>query len=156
VLGGTSRYVLAQTKFFGIETAVLCFPVAHYIVCSCILLLPPPLPSLCSPLPLSPPPPLQFQPDNSQYVVDTASKRHVVDLGQSPPTDYTEGKNTLTYSIDAVNVSSLKRNVLLNVGLLKLSLNTESAELLEMRFVTQVGKGPNKTLTRLVFNPLEE
>jgi hypothetical protein len=34
-----------------------------------------------------------------QYVVDAASKRHVIEMGKTPKTKYVQGKNTFEFSV---------------------------------------------------------
>jgi hypothetical protein len=92
-----------------------------------------------------------------RYVVDYASKRHVIELG-SMPCMVVAGSNTTTFSTPGIDFSSIKRSVLLNVGLLLATLvdTSSSEEAIQVSFVTNVdASGPDKSLMRHIFNPLD-
>eukprot|EP00823_Brevimastigomonas_motovehiculus_P002026 TRINITY_DN1316_c0_g1_i1.p1 TRINITY_DN1316_c0_g1~~TRINITY_DN1316_c0_g1_i1.p1 ORF type:complete len:145 (+),score=28.44 TRINITY_DN1316_c0_g1_i1:75-509(+) len=91
-----------------------------------------------------------------KYVVDYASKRHVIELGTTDSKTYAKGENKFEFSVAKVDVSSIKKNVLLNVGLFEVTLRSGKQEILTVKLLTQVAKSKDgKTLMRTVYPPDE-
>lgn len=90
------------------------------------------------------------------YVVDCAGKRHIVELGRVD-CQVAPGTNSILFTTPSIDFSTVKRSVLLNVGLLIASLKGDSdREILQISFVTNVDKsGPGSSLVRTIFNPLD-
>jgi hypothetical protein len=57
--------------------------------------------------------------------------------------------------VDTIDVSAVKRSLLLNVGLLHAALKDGDADVIEINLVTQVTKDATGGLVRTMFNPLE-
>ncbi len=89
-----------------------------------------------------------------KYVVDSASKRHVIEMGKTPSTKYIAGKNTFDFAAPGIDVSGVKQSVLLNVGLLTCTLFNGAEQVVEIKIMTQVSKGKDGQLKRLMFDPL--
>ena len=60
-----------------------------------------------------------------------------------------------TRQVDKIDVSAVKRSLLLNVGLLHAALKDGDADVIEINLVTQVTKDAVGGLVRTMFNPLE-
>jgi len=90
-----------------------------------------------------------------KYVVDSASKRHVIEMGVTPKTTYVAGENTFEFEAPKIDITGVKPSVLLNVGLLCCTLFSGSEQIVEIKIVTQVTKRKDGTLMRLMFDPLE-
>jgi hypothetical protein len=60
-----------------------------------------------------------------------------------------------TRQVDKIDVSAVKRSLLLNVGLLHAALKDGDADVIEINLVTQVTKDAAGGLVRTMFNPLE-
>ena len=74
------------------------------------------------------------------YVVDSSYKRHLLQLGSQGPHTYAAAgvKHTFKFSVDRIDVSAVKRSLLLNVGLLSVALKDGDKEVIEINLVTQV------------------
>jgi len=91
-----------------------------------------------------------------KYVVDSAGKRRVLELGESKRFVYGKGKNSFTFEAARVDVSSLEKHVLKNMGLFSAQLKDGTREVIEIKLMTQVTKDKSSgVLMRTVFNPLE-
>ena len=91
------------------------------------------------------------------FIADQTNKRQHVKLGQTEVQVMQAGPNAMTFSIDAVDVSALKKHVLTNVGLLALDLwDTARPEdpLVRVGMVTNVLEDPSGQLIRDIFDPL--
>lgn len=89
-----------------------------------------------------------------RYVADHAHKRHVVEIADTESAPLVAGAHQFEYTIDDIGVANLSRAVVLNVGLLLLTLLDGDAEILQVSMVTQVLERDGQ-LVRLVLNPLE-
>jgi hypothetical protein len=93
-----------------------------------------------------------------KFIADQAHKRKIVLLGETPPTFYGDGLHTMSFDVDAIDVSNLSRVVLANVGLLLAVLHGERdgqlQEIVQVSMVTQVTANGSE-LVRSIFNPLE-
>jgi hypothetical protein len=90
----------------------------------------------------------------SQYVVDSASKRHVIEMGQTAKTKYVQGENHFEFSAAKLDITGVKPAVLLNVGLLTCTLHNGSSQIVEIKIMTQVSKRKDGVLMRVMFDPL--
>ena len=91
--------------------------------------------------------------------MDTARKRHVIEVGSVSGVQYEAGANVFEFAVEAFDVQGIKqKHVLRNVGLLTLALSNAGQEVVEIKLVTQVEKegdeGVPGQLLRTVFNPL--
>ncbi|KAJ1619386.1 hypothetical protein T492DRAFT_1085993, partial [Pavlovales sp. CCMP2436] len=89
-----------------------------------------------------------------RYVADHAHRRHVLDLGSTPPSPLAKGTHTLEHAVKDFGVSGLSKAVVLNVGLLLLTLFDGPRELLQISMVVQVLE-QDEAILRLVLNPME-
>eukprot|EP01083_Nonionella_stella_P025100 69150_1 len=90
------------------------------------------------------------------YVVDHASKRHIIELGERTQQTYNSGENSFNFEVDSVNVTSVKPNILLNVGMLHAVMKDSTGrEIIEVKMVTQINRNSDGKLYRTIFNPLE-
>lgn len=89
-----------------------------------------------------------------RYVADHAHRRHIIDLGSTPPTPLAKGAHTLAHSVKDFGVSGLSKAVVLNVGLLLLSLLDGERELIQISMVVQVIE-KDGAIMRLVLNPMD-
>jgi hypothetical protein len=90
-----------------------------------------------------------------KFMADQANKRKIVVLGTTPPVDYPAGTHQMTFAVDEVDVSHLKRHVLANVGLLIATLYAGETEIVGINMVTQISAQPDGGLVRSVFSPLD-
>jgi hypothetical protein len=89
-----------------------------------------------------------------QYTADHAHRRHVVDLGAVEMGGLEKGTHRFEHSIHDFGVSGLSEAVVLNVGLLTLTLHDGPSELLQISMVVQVLEQDDQIL-RVVLNPME-
>eukprot|EP00455_Lapot_gusevi_P027198 TRINITY_DN2878_c0_g1_i2.p1 TRINITY_DN2878_c0_g1~~TRINITY_DN2878_c0_g1_i2.p1 ORF type:complete len:134 (+),score=21.10 TRINITY_DN2878_c0_g1_i2:46-447(+) len=90
-----------------------------------------------------------------KYIVDSAYKRHVVDLGKTTGLNYPAGNHHYSFSVAHIDVTGVKPHMLLNVGLLSVSFKDGENDLVEINMVTQVTKDADGGFIRTIFNPLE-
>jgi hypothetical protein len=89
-----------------------------------------------------------------RYIADHAHRRHVVDLGQTEPRALAKGSHTLEHVVREFCVSGLSKAVIINVGLLVLTLHDGLSELLQISLVVQVLE-KDGAVYRIVLNPME-
>merc|ERR1711934_226108 len=89
-----------------------------------------------------------------KYIVDYTNKRREVAVGRVECESYGEGPQKFSFSVPKVDVSEMKKSLLLNVGLLLCVLNDDEAEVIQISMVTQVSKEEDG-LHRNIFNPLD-
>ena len=78
-----------------------------------------------------------------RFIADTAAKRKIVCLGQTKEQDYHTGQHQMSFTVDKIDVSHLKRHVVANVGLLTASLyDYNNVEYVQVNMVTQVTATP--------------
>ena len=102
-----------------------------------------------------------------RYTVDCTAKRVVLPLGRIPANpaetiDYAPGTSAdLDFALDALDVSGVKRNLLLNVGLLTLHLIDKGGEeVVQVSLVVQCRRdtapeADPKAVLRCILSPLE-
>jgi hypothetical protein len=88
------------------------------------------------------------------FIVDSACKRHIVELGSSDRCVYDVGEHEYTFSHDGFPVDGVKRSSLLNVGLLRAQLCDGDDDVIDIKMMTQV-QVVDGQITRTVFNPLD-
>ncbi|GBG33501.1 Hypothetical Protein FCC1311_097242 [Hondaea fermentalgiana] len=90
-----------------------------------------------------------------KYLVDCVTKRNIIVLGRTPPTNYT-GTNTMEFRTDVVDVSHIKPSQLSNAGLLICSLRSgpDEAEIAEVKMVVQVNTQDGEFI-RCIYSPLD-
>jgi len=89
-----------------------------------------------------------------KYIVDSCSKRHVIDVHSSSHQKYSKGKNEFSFSAESIDVKKVSKNTLLNVGLFSAKLMNGTTEIMDIKMVTQVTKDSKGNLIRTIFNPL--
>ena len=89
-----------------------------------------------------------------RYIADHAHRRHVVELGQTEPRALAKGSHTLEHTVRDFGVSGLSKAVVINVGLLVLTLHDGASELLQISLVVQVLE-KDGAVHRIVLNPME-
>lgn len=89
-----------------------------------------------------------------RYIADHAHRRHVVELGQTEPRALAKGAHTLEHTVRDFGVSGLSQAVIVNVGLLVLTLHDGPSELLQISLVVQVLEKEG-VVHRIVLNPME-
>ena len=101
-----------------------------------------------------------------RYTVDCTAKRLVLPLGRVPADpsatlDYAAGAAaTLDFALDELDVKDVKRNLLLNVGLLTLHLMQRGEEIVQVSLVVQCRRdtapeADPKAVLRCILSPLE-
>ncbi|KAG9396429.1 hypothetical protein J8273_2160 [Carpediemonas membranifera] len=89
------------------------------------------------------------------YTVDYAAKRQIINLLETTPeAEIPAGTHETTLQIPEIPVDGIKPRLLLNVGLLVVSLMVEGESVVDLTFVTQVRKDGDG-FVRTCFNPLE-
>mmetsp|Transcript_19734 Transcript_19734/g.62674 ORF Transcript_19734/g.62674 Transcript_19734/m.62674 type:complete len:139 (-) Transcript_19734:23-439(-) len=89
-----------------------------------------------------------------KYIVDTVSRRHVVQLGESKETDYAKGDNEMNFSVDKIDVSGVGEEALGNTGILTATLLSRGTEVVDVNIVVQVVE-EGGAFIRCFLNPLE-
>ncbi|KAG8460499.1 hypothetical protein KFE25_013149 [Diacronema lutheri] len=89
-----------------------------------------------------------------RYIADHAHRRHVVELESTAPAPLARGAHTLALAVKDFGVGGLSKAVLLNVGLLVLTLFDGEREVLQVSMVVQVVEREG-AIMRLVLNPME-
>ena len=90
-----------------------------------------------------------------RYLVDVVAKRYIVELGEQSRVEVCNGTNTFSFSLDAIDMSGVKKKHLINnAGLLTASLLTaEGEDVIDVNLVVQVAKS-EQGLMRHILNPL--
>ena len=90
-----------------------------------------------------------------KYVVDYANKRHVVEVGKVEGVNIKKGvKHEFKFAVDALDIGTMKKSVLLNMGLLLCTLKNRDKEIIQISMVTQVTKDDKGNIMRTIFSPL--
>ncbi|KAJ1454268.1 hypothetical protein M885DRAFT_522097 [Pelagophyceae sp. CCMP2097] len=91
------------------------------------------------------------------FLVDTVGKRHIVDLGSTPPADYAGRDCFFSFSCAKIDVANIAPSTLANCGLLIATLKERSGrEVVSLNCVAQVAR--NKAtgkVTRMIYSPIE-
>ena len=92
------------------------------------------------------------------YEADYTNKRKAIALHTTAPADLQPGTHQFTHTIPEIKTGDIKEKYLLQVGVLKLTLKGGggSDNLAVVNMVTQVMKGDDGVLTRMIMNPIEE
>eukprot|EP00002_Diphylleia_rotans_P004170 TRINITY_DN12_c0_g4_i1.p1 TRINITY_DN12_c0_g4~~TRINITY_DN12_c0_g4_i1.p1 ORF type:complete len:133 (+),score=39.98 TRINITY_DN12_c0_g4_i1:55-453(+) len=90
-----------------------------------------------------------------KYVVDYSGKQYVIELGKSNPGSYKKGSHKFSFSVAAIDVSTVKKSVLSNVGILSATLYDGAEEIIAINMVSDVTKTREGVLQRNIFSPLE-
>lgn len=90
-----------------------------------------------------------------KYLVDCVTKRNIIVLGRTEPSNYM-GTSTMEFRVDTVDVSHIKPSQLSNAGLLICTLRTgpEQNEVAEIKMVVQVNT-QNGEFVRCIYNPMD-
>ena len=91
--------------------------------------------------------------------------RHIIHLGKTEVTNYKSSpkQNIMYFSVDSVNVSSIKKGHLTNSGLLSCSMfvpshgggGGEEEEIFKLNLVVNVVLNDEGEYVRTIYNPLE-
>eukprot|EP00277_Geminigera_cryophila_P016792 CAMPEP_0179443746 /NCGR_PEP_ID=MMETSP0799-20121207/27208_1 /TAXON_ID=46947 /ORGANISM="Geminigera cryophila, Strain CCMP2564" /LENGTH=134 /DNA_ID=CAMNT_0021230129 /DNA_START=8 /DNA_END=412 /DNA_ORIENTATION=- len=91
-----------------------------------------------------------------KYMVDMASKRKLIALGQTAETCYEAGKEySMEVSTPGIETAGFKPHQLANAGLVVVTLLDGEEEVVAVNLVTQVTKRDDE-LIRTIYSPLEE
>eukprot|EP01060_Flectonema_neradi_P014081 TRINITY_DN207_c5_g1_i1.p1 TRINITY_DN207_c5_g1~~TRINITY_DN207_c5_g1_i1.p1 ORF type:complete len:156 (+),score=30.53 TRINITY_DN207_c5_g1_i1:71-469(+) len=90
------------------------------------------------------------------YEADVTNKRHVIELCQQGPIDYSAGNHSVDLKIPSVNTEGVKTRYLMTMGILKCALFSGDEEVSSINIVTQVSKDESGKLVRLMMSPVEE
>eukprot|EP00285_Hemiselmis_virescens_P001761 CAMPEP_0173411372 /NCGR_PEP_ID=MMETSP1356-20130122/76770_1 /TAXON_ID=77927 ORGANISM="Hemiselmis virescens, Strain PCC157" /NCGR_SAMPLE_ID=MMETSP1356 /ASSEMBLY_ACC=CAM_ASM_000847 /LENGTH=136 /DNA_ID=CAMNT_0014373119 /DNA_START=58 /DNA_END=468 /DNA_ORIENTATION=+ len=91
------------------------------------------------------------------YMVDMASKRKLIPLGQSAGVSYAAGEEaTVELGCPSIETAGFKPHQLANAGLVICQLKDGDEEVVAVNMVTQVTKKEDGQLYRTVYSPLEE
>eukprot|EP00913_Durusdinium_trenchii_P027256 g25571.t1 len=91
------------------------------------------------------------------YVVDTAKRRYIVQVGQTEPADYAPGPNAMTYLAEGLSIEEVPKALWQQSnGLLQLALTSPAGEeLMTVNLVVQIRVDESGCLRRYIFNPME-
>lgn len=83
-------------------------------------------------------------------------QRHIIELGETAPTDYVEGANTMSFSCAGIDLAGVKKSWLNNAGLLCATLrDAGGADVVQVSCVTMVRKDGDG-FQRVIMSPLDE
>jgi hypothetical protein len=91
------------------------------------------------------------------FVADYAGKKQQIELGSTAEEHMVKGPNSMTFHVDSIDVRTVQRKVLANVGLLSVDVHAADRPdepLARVRMVTQVSEDGTGKLVRSVFDPL--
>mgnify|MGYP000439289494 CR=1 FL=1 len=90
-----------------------------------------------------------------KFLVDCANERVIKILGCTPRETLVKGKNTMRFTADSIDFSSIKKSTLANAGLLMAGLLIEGEEVCTVNMVVNVSQNDSTgALTRQILNPL--
>ncbi|GLD93066.1 hypothetical protein PINS_up001658 [Pythium insidiosum] len=89
-----------------------------------------------------------------QYLVDSVTKRHIIQLGEVEAQDYQKGENHFQFSVPHIDVADIQPSHLTNCGLLIASFKGDDGDIMDIKMVVQVSE-QRGAFQRIIYNPLE-
>ncbi|CAJ1385127.1 unnamed protein product [Effrenium voratum] len=91
------------------------------------------------------------------YVVDTAKRRYIVQVGATQPEDYVQGHNAMTFLAEGLSIEEVPKALWQQTnGLLVATLTGPTGEeAMAVNMVVQIRVDESGELRRYIFNPME-